>query len=384
MKQHFFIKRLDIYFIYLAISLASFTLFWATNNPTYVLVSRILLTICIFLFFTNVFYLAKTNIGKVYITIFIIFGIYYTIFGYSLGNLWLIYKPLLTNIYFNFLLGFAISYQILRNPDQKINFYLYSTMILLIFVAAVILIQEEPYFMVSSRINLYQTLSDYLLRILIFCTFLTLLKDPSRKSFLLILWTLGLLISLFSGAKKQLFIEFIMISYFAISLFQGAKFLKKSLITLFAFTGIFFLSFELVQELSKFEINGINFERLLETIEVSFFGRVLIIQDNFIRFLDATNFIGNPFIHEVVGGIYIHSLPLSLITSYGIFFGVLIFSVIFFSIFQTIKTDLHHFLLGISILAVSVIATYYDWLVLWYFLGILCGQTAMNIIRNEK
>ena len=373
------VKHIDIFFAYLLCSFMGFVLVWKFDDDLFVLLSRILLIVSGILFAKYLTRLINNPLGQLYILCFAVFLVYHTVFGSSQPNLAMVYKPLFINVFFNFLLGFTLASQINRISQRRQNFYISSAFVVLMLALVVVSTTGEPYYVVQHRIDLYQTLSDYMLRLVIFCTLLLVLKQNGNNNqniYILVFWILALFISLISGAKKQLAIEVPMILI-------GLHYVTAAIsirLKLLAFIGCvpviayILKSSNLIDGLTLAKIGGMSFEKIGSLIERSIVDRLEIIRDNFLHYLDIAHYMGNPWVHDLVGENYVHSSFLSLFTSFGMFFGLLITILITYTILSFRHNESRVVILGYLILGMSVIATFFDWMLLWFLLGVIVAN----------
>jgi len=162
------VKHIDIYFAYLLCSFVGFVLVWKFDDNLFVLFPRILLIVSIILFTKHLSRLINNQLGQLYVFCFVLFLFYYTFFGSSQPNLFVVYKPLIMNVFFNFLLGFTLVCLVNKISQRRKNVYIFSAFVALLFALLLVSTTGEPYYVVQHRIDLYQTLSDYMLRIVVF------------------------------------------------------------------------------------------------------------------------------------------------------------------------------------------------------------------------
>ena len=377
------VKHIDIFFAYLLCSFMGFVLVWKFDDDLFVLLPRILLIVTGILFAKYLTRLINNPLGQLYILCFAVFLVYHTVFGSSQPNLAMVYKPLFINVFFNFLLGFTLASQINRISQRRQNFYISSAFVVLMLALVVVSTTGEPYYVVQHRIDLYQTLSDYMLRLVIFCTLLLVLKQNGNNNqniYILVFWILALFISLISGAKKQLAIEVPMILI-------GLHYVTAAIsirLKLLAFIGCvpviayILKSSNLIDGLTLAKIGGMSFEKIGSLIERSIVDRLEIIRDNFLLYLDVAHYMGNPWVHDLVGQNYVHSSFLSLITTFGVVFGLMFTILYSYTILSFKHKELCVVVLGYLILAVSVIATFFDWMLLWFLFGIIVANYKMR------
>lgn len=380
------IKNIDVFFAYLLCSLLGFALVWRFDDDIFVLLPKALLIASGILFIKNLTRLINNPVAQLYILCFVVFLIYYTVFGSSQTNVFVVYKSLFISVFFNFLLGFTLVYHLNKISRGRRDFYIWSAFFGLIFVLLLVSTTDEPYYVVPHRIDLYQTLSDYMLRLVIFCTLLLCLnekKDSNKNFYFLVFWILALLISLTSGAKKQLFIELPMIMlglYYLIAArsIRIKLFASVGLTLFFAYT----LDWSVLSDSwAPMSIGGMNFEKISLLIERSIVDRIEIIRDNFLHYLDITRYMGNPWVHELVGENYVHSSVLSLFTSFGVFFGLLVVILITCTVLSFRHSELRVIAIVYLVSGVSVMATFFDWMLLWFVLGgvVACYKPHSNL-----
>ena len=133
-------------------------------------------------------------------------------------------------------------------------------------------------------------------------------------------------------------------------------------------------SSNLIDGLTLAKIGGMSFEKIGSLIERSIVDRLEIIRDNFLHYLDIAHYMGNPWVHDLVGENYVHSSFLSLFTSFGMFFGLLITILITYTILSFRHNESRVVILGYLILGMSVIATFFDWMLLWFLLGVIVAN----------
>ena len=370
------VKHIDIFFAYLLCSFMGFVLVWKFDDDLFVLLPRILLIVTGILFAKYLTRLINNPLGQLYILCFIVFLIYYTVFGSSQPSLFIVYKPLVMNVFFNFLLGFSLACLINTISQRRKNLYISSAFVVLIFALVVVSTTGEPYYVVQHRIDLYQTLSDYMLRLVIFCTLLLLLKKDGNNNqniYILVFWILALFISLISGAKKQLAIEvpMILIGLYYVTAAISIRLKLFVFICCVSVIGYIFKSSNLMDGFTLTKIGGMSFEKIGLLIERSIVDRLEIIRDNFVHYLDVAHYMGNPWVHDLVGENYVHSSFLSLFTSFGMIFGPLIAILITYTILSFRHNESRVVILSYLILGMSVIATFFDWMLLWFLLGVI-------------
>lgn len=370
------IKHIDIFFLYLLCSFIGFVLVWKFESDLFVILPKVLVVFSSILFIKYFARLINNPLGQFYVFCFVIFLVYYTVFGFfhPTRSLISIYKPLIINVLFNFLLGFTLVCLINTISQRRKNLYISSVFIVLLFALLVVSTTGEPYYVSDHRNDLYQTLSDYMLRLVIFCTLLLTLKKNSNNNqyiYILVFWVLAFFVSLISGAKKHLAIEvpmiLIVLHYMSLRIFIQLKLL--AFIVCASVIAYIFKYSNLMYGLASITIGGMSFEKIGSYIERSIVDRIKIIQENFLNYMEVSYYIGNPWVNELVGENYVHSSFLSLLTSFGIFFGPLITILITYTILSFSYNESRFGILGYLILGVSFIATFFDWMLLWFILG---------------
>ena len=127
----------------------------------------------------------------------------------------------------------------------------------------------------------------------------------------------------------------------------------------------------LMYGLALITIGGMSLEKIGSYIERSIVDRIKIIQENFLNYMEISYYMGNPWVNDLVGENYVHSSFLSILTSFGIFFGSLITILITYTILSFSYNESRFGILGYLILGVSFIATFFDWMLLWFILGVI-------------
>jgi hypothetical protein len=377
------VKHIDIYFAYLLCSFVGFVLVWKFDDNLFVLFPRILLIVSIILFTKHLSRLINNQLGQLYVFCFVLFLFYYTFFGSSQPNLFVVYKPLIMNVFFNFLLGFTLVCLVNKISQRRKNVYIFSAFVALLFALLLVSTTGEPYYVVQHRIDLYQTLSDYMLRIVVFCTILLVLKKSGKNNhniYILVFWILAFFISLISGAKKQLAIEvpMILVSIYYITVAMSIRLKLLAFIGCMTAVASILRSSNLLDGLALTKLGGMSYEKVGALIQRSIVDRIVIIEENFLNYLEVSNYIGNPWVHDLVGENYVHSSLLSLFTSFGMIFGLLITLLVTYTILSFKHNELRVVIMGYLIAGMSVIATFFDWMLLWFFLGIIIAYKSQH------
>lgn len=284
-------------------------------------------------------------------------------------------KSELVYIIFNFILGYcvALSLSNLKATEQKSLIFSYEIIVLMI--SAIFLYYyfgSDKYlgFMITypaGHHDKYQTLSAYLARylcvgILMFTLFFNQSAKKAFKNIFLISFLFAL-ISLLSISKKET-ILFLLITFFLYMNITRNKTLALIWISLLVFlAGAYF---------------GDYLGAFYTLLDRSIVSRIDLVKNDFSYLYDISGVFGSIYIYDQTGIQYPHSFTLSMLISYGIFGVLFSWASICYVLYKLFKRRMFVlFLVLLMLFVLANIATHFDYMVLWFALGLM-SPIAMN------
>lgn len=277
------------------------------------------------------------------------------------------YKLFFVNILHNFFMGglFVFFFKHLDRSSAKIFFLFFLFIVLFSLVLITIDIFSINFEKNISRVilkgnnNLYQTFSDYFFRLIIILLFLNdFLFDRTNKKTNIILSIsiiFGIILTSIVGSVKGPVLLFSILVY---TLYKTSRYFKYLIIFPVLY---FFLNYDLLEFFNP---------RVLSSGLDSLWVRLEFLNGFWEQF-SLNPIFGTVYAHDILDTDYIHSSILSSFVGLG-FFGGMLFCIINYNLF------LRSFNLGKSvtfimfmIIPLSIIATYFDWFLFWFFCGIV-------------
>jgi len=272
-------------------------------------------------------------------------------------------KSEIVYIIFNFILGYCASLFLsdLKAAEQKSLIFVYQIIVLMI--SAVFLYYyfgSDKYsnFMITypaGHHDKYQTLSAYLARYLTVGIFMhaLFLNQSTKKAFknIFLISFLFALISLLSISKKET------VLFFLITFFLYMNIIRNKALALIWFSLFVFLA-------------GAYFSDYLGVfytlVDRSIVSRIDIVKNDFSYLYEISGVLGSPYIYDQTGMTYPHSFTLSSWAS------------ICYVLYKLFKRRMFVlFLVLLMLFVMANIATHFDYMVLWFALGLM-SPIAMN------
>jgi hypothetical protein len=299
-----------------------------------------------------------------------------TIYEFTYG----FFNRTMLSIVFNYVLGFTcirLIYHFSQRTHKKFKFF-YHFFCIISIVLFITYFSTSPFhnvflkFAFSSDLISYQTLSGFSFRIYACIVFMFILLSRYNQlckycllSFVVIS-LLCTLFSLFAGSKKEPFLfilSFIGVLYYTRS--------YKTIITIILISSPFLF----------FVISQGYIEKLLiyNHLEASILNRINFIFDNAILLLDQSMPFGIPNLDQTLGVDYLHSSLPSVLRVNGVL-GFILFIIMLCLTFYRIRNHNAILLIFFLTFSLSIIATPYNWFVLWFYFGV-CNAYP---ITNEK
>ena len=358
--------------------------FCLSQGITNIFINSITYGLSIYVSFLFIYHSTKGTISignRIFNYVFYIFIIYSLILCIAYDFTHGFFNRTIVSILFNYVLGFTsiillYRYAVIKPKCLKF-LYLFSSIITISFFTFCLI--NSPIhsvfikFSFSNDLISYQTLSGFTFRIYVCNIFMYLLLsryNQSCKYCLLSFVIISLLciqFSVFAGSKKE---PFLFLLNFILVLIFTKNYRTIILSSIVFFTPILALLF-------KYDFN----ENLLlfNHLESSIFNRLKFITDNATLLLDNSLPFGIPNLDETLGLDYLHSSLLSVLRVNGIFGLTLFIIMLFLTLFRIRKNHVFLFIFILTF-SLSIIATPYNWFVLWFCFG-ACNAYPIN---NEK
>jgi hypothetical protein len=372
-----------IVLFYILSSYLCFCMYWAFGYEFFTIPSQFLVLLS-FLILLNCIYLNEKKYFIYLITlIFIIMFIKYnfdSIVNYKYS--YMIFKSISINVIFNYALGFYIFSYIIRTGEKNYFFNFYIVIILLstlLFVVLFLHFSGVVWYANVLTSNLYQTFAAYHFRIVIILLFLILYTPFYVNSiytkifFTAFIAMISLYFCILTGAKKEILIAAYLI-FCCFWMIQNLI-LRNIFIRIFSSGAIFVLTvFYVFSNFNYFEDIY-----LFHIIQRSLEDRLHIISEIFLKALAFSPFFGDHYSYLNFGDLYVHSLPLNLINSFGLFVGMFLFLFLIFVFCYKLRLNIFR-TVSLLVLIIACIATSYDWMLLWFTAGCVRATTTTDIL----
>lgn len=370
--------------LYLLTALLGFAVFWATANAYFVWPARVILVLILVPAALLVLRYAITFSLQLFLMGFVVMLAYYIATAMSSPSILYHFKPLIMGIFIQFFLGTALGISSISATSASLSKHLRLTAIALLICIGVVASVNEAHYVSSERANLYQTFSAYALKPVIFISLLISLEDyrfSRTQMWLKVVWSLTAALCFLVGSKKETSIAVAVLSFLVLYPWFEMKrisLLKINKKTLTDTLSSILLTLAVISAIFVTGISKISLGYFFEMAEFSIVKRLEFIKEGTLDQLMFSYGLGHPYAHDHLGAIYLHSTLLSLPVGFGLFWGPIFCYIICSTMLARHEGSVFWFI-KFCVLGMALFATFYDWQLLWYVLGLSCGHQIAKI-----